>query len=146
MPAVSGRSGAARPVRARRVREPLPVDVAARSRPAAGQPTDLVAARRAGGASSSCTPIEHVEHLADLSLQQFADVVAVWRERTTALWAEGHDYVMAFENHGSDVGATLPHLHGQIYAYGHLPPVTPTKLASHDQPPPAPRRLPRLPA
>ena len=75
----------------------------------------------------------HVEHLADLTLQQFADVVAVWRERTTALWAEGHDYVMAFENHGSDVGATLPHLHGQLYAYGHLPPVTATKLASHDQ-------------
>ncbi len=74
----------------------------------------------------------HVEHLADLSLQQFADVVAVWRERTTALWAEGHDYVMAFENHGSDVGATLPHLHGQLYAYGHLPPVTATKLTSHD--------------
>ena len=39
---------------------------------------------------------------------------------------------MAFENHGSDVGATLPHLHGQLYAYGHLPPVTATKLASHD--------------
>jgi UDPglucose--hexose-1-phosphate uridylyltransferase len=75
----------------------------------------------------------HVEHLADLSLQQFADVVAVWRERTAALWAEGHDYVMAFENHGSDVGATLPHLHGQLYAYGHLPPVTATKLASHAQ-------------
>ena len=67
---------------------------------------------------------EHVEHLAELSLQQFANVVAVWRERTAALWAEGHDYVMAFENHGSDVGATLPHLHGQLYAYGHLPPVT----------------------
>jgi UDPglucose--hexose-1-phosphate uridylyltransferase len=75
---------------------------------------------------------DHVENLADLSLQQFADVVAVWRERTTALWAEGHDYVMAFENHGSDVGATLPHLHGQLYAYGHLPPVTATKLAAHE--------------
>jgi UDPglucose--hexose-1-phosphate uridylyltransferase len=76
---------------------------------------------------------DHVENLADLSLQQFADVVAVWRERTTALWAEGHDYVMAFENHGSDVGATLPHLHGQLYAYGHLPPVTSTKLVAHEQ-------------
>jgi UDPglucose--hexose-1-phosphate uridylyltransferase len=76
---------------------------------------------------------DHVENLADLSLQQFADVVAVWRERTTALWAEGHDYVMAFENHGSDVGATLPHLHGQLYAYGHLPPVIATKLGAHER-------------
>ena len=45
---------------------------------------------------------------------------------------------MAFENHGSDVGATLPHLHGQLYAYGHLPPVTATKLASHERPPRGP--------
>ena len=92
---------------------------------------DLVASSR-GRCLVVVYTAEHVEHLADLSLQQFADVVAVWRERSTALWAEGHDYVMAFENHGSDVGATLPHLHGQIYAYGHLPPTTATKLASHD--------------
>jgi UDPglucose--hexose-1-phosphate uridylyltransferase len=39
---------------------------------------------------------------------------------------------MAFENHGSDVGATLPHLHGQLFAYGHLPPVTSTKLVAHE--------------
>lgn len=74
---------------------------------------------------------QHVEHLSELTRQQFANVVAVWRDRTSALWSEGHEYVMAFENHGSDVGATLAHLHGQIYAIDHLPPVTATKLASH---------------
>jgi UDPglucose--hexose-1-phosphate uridylyltransferase len=74
---------------------------------------------------------DHIEHLAELSLQQFAEVVAVWRDRTAALWAEGYDYVMAFENHGSDVGATLPHLHGQLYSFGHLPPTIATKLAGH---------------
>jgi UDPglucose--hexose-1-phosphate uridylyltransferase len=74
---------------------------------------------------------DHVEHLSQLDRQQFADVVAVWRDRTAELWADGHDYVMAFENHGSAVGATLPHLHGQIYALDHVPPVTLTKLASH---------------
>lgn len=76
---------------------------------------------------------EHVEHLGALSRQQFANVVAVWRDRTAALWAEGHEYVMAFENHGNDVGATLPHLHGQIYALDHIPPTTATKLMSHDR-------------
>jgi UDPglucose--hexose-1-phosphate uridylyltransferase len=76
---------------------------------------------------------DHIEHLAELSLQQFAEVVAVWRDRTAALWAEGYDYVMAFENHGSDVGATLPHLHGQLYAFGHLPPTIATKLACHGE-------------
>ena len=30
--------------------------------------------------------------------------------------------VMAFENHGNEVGATLPHLHGQIYAFPFVPP------------------------
>ncbi len=76
---------------------------------------------------------EHVEHLHELTRQQFANVVAVWRDRTAELWAEGHEYVMAFENHGSAVGATLPHLHGQIYALDHVPPVTLTKLASHSR-------------
>jgi UDPglucose--hexose-1-phosphate uridylyltransferase len=76
---------------------------------------------------------DHVEHLSELSLQEFADVVAVWRDLTNSLWAEGHEYVMAFENHGSDVGATLPHLHGQVYAFGYLPPVIATKLTAHDE-------------
>ncbi|MBA3289761.1 MAG: galactose-1-phosphate uridylyltransferase [Acidimicrobiia bacterium] len=74
---------------------------------------------------------EHVVGIGDLSPQQFADVIAVWRDRAAALWAEGHAYVMAFENHGNDVGATLAHLHGQIYALDHLPPVIENKLAAH---------------
>ena len=74
---------------------------------------------------------EHVSDLADLSLDQVAGVVAVWRERTAALWADGHRYVMAFENHGNEVGATLPHLHGQIYAFDHLPPAIVGKLEAH---------------
>ncbi len=74
---------------------------------------------------------DHVTDLADLSLDQLAGVVAVWRERTASLWDEGHRYVMAFENHGSEVGATLPHLHGQIYALDHLPPAVVGKLDAH---------------
>jgi UDPglucose--hexose-1-phosphate uridylyltransferase len=98
----------------------------------AGVDTDLVRSSQ-GRCLVFVYTDQHVEHLAELSLQQFADVVAVWRDRASALWAEGHDYVMAFENHGSDVGATLPHLHGQLYAYGHLPSVIATKLASHER-------------
>lgn len=73
----------------------------------------------------------HIEHLHQLGAQGLADLVAAWRDQTAALWAAGHDYVMAFENHGAEVGATLPHLHGQIYAFGELPPVTRTKLTAH---------------
>ena len=70
---------------------------------------------------------EHVEHPSELTPGQLAALMAVLRERTTALWRAGHTYVMAFENHGNAVGATLPHQHGQIYAVDHLPPVTTAK-------------------
>jgi len=66
----------------------------------------------------------HVERPADLSAAELVAVTAVLRERTAELWREGHTYVMAFENHGAIVGATLPHQHGQLYALDHLPPVT----------------------
>src|SRR5918994_1687948 len=31
------------------------------------------------------------------------------------------DYVLVFENRGDEVGATVPHPHGQIYAYDEVP-------------------------
>ena len=51
-------------------------------------------------------------------------VVDLWAERTAAL-AERDDvaYVLAFENRGVDVGATIAHPHGQIYAFEDVPPV-----------------------
>lgn len=74
---------------------------------------------------------EHIEHLTALGPQGLADLVAVWRDQTSALWDEGYDYVMAFENHGAEVGATLPHLHGQLYAFSIVPPATQVKLDAH---------------
>ena len=35
------------------------------------------------------------------------------------------DYVLVFENRGAEVGATIPHPHGQIYGYESVPPGTP---------------------
>ena len=95
--------------------------------PAVGSP---LAARSGGRCLVVVYTSAHIADLADLSAQQLADVVAVWRDRTAALWADGNAYVMAFENHGSEVGATLPHLHGQIYAFDHLPPFVETKLSA----------------
>ena len=31
-------------------------------------------------------------------------------------------YVLVFENRGAEVGATIPHPHGQIYSYAEVPP------------------------
>jgi UDPglucose--hexose-1-phosphate uridylyltransferase len=75
----------------------------------------------------------HVANVAELTPQQLVDVVTVWRDRTAALWEAGHRYVMAFENHGNAVGATLPHLHGQIYAIDHEPPFVGVKRRAHDE-------------
>lgn len=49
-------------------------------------------------------------------------VVDLWAERTSALLGRADvEYVLVFENRGSDVGATISHPHGQIYAFDHVP-------------------------
>ncbi|MHB1244768.1 MAG: galactose-1-phosphate uridylyltransferase, partial [Gaiellaceae bacterium] len=48
----------------------------------------------------------------------------LWAERTEALLARPEiEYVLVFENRGTEAGATIPHPHGQIYAYPLVPPV-----------------------
>jgi UDPglucose--hexose-1-phosphate uridylyltransferase len=51
-------------------------------------------------------------------------VVDLWAERTAAL-GDRPDvaYVLVFENRGEEVGATIAHPHGQIYAYEQVPDV-----------------------
>lgn len=50
-------------------------------------------------------------------------LVAAWIDRYQALFDMGCAYVLPFENRGSEVGVTLPHPHGQIYAFAHVPEV-----------------------
>ena len=58
----------------------------------------------------------HLDHI-DLLLQ-------VWGDRTTRTMQRGDiAYVLPFENRGAEVGVTLHHPHGQIYAYPVVPPV-----------------------
>ena len=65
----------------------------------------------------------HTGSLATLSAAESARVVAIWVDRSRELRADpAHRAVVVFENRGEDVGATLPHPHGQIYALDHLPP------------------------
>ncbi len=64
----------------------------------------------------------HEGSLATLTSQELARVIAIWVDRSQALWeVPEHRYVLVFENRGEDVGATLSHPHGQIYALDHLP-------------------------
>jgi UDPglucose--hexose-1-phosphate uridylyltransferase len=49
-------------------------------------------------------------------------VVDLWAERSAALGARPDiAYVLVFENRGASVGATIPHPHGQIYAFDSVP-------------------------
>lgn len=62
--------------------------------------------------------------LSDLTDAQVDLLLGVWADRTTRLAATGQIHsVLAFENRGVEVGVTLHHPHGQIYAYDHVPPV-----------------------
>ena len=50
-------------------------------------------------------------------------VIDLWAERSAELGARPDvAYVLVFENRGPDVGATIPHPHGQIYAFPFVAP------------------------
>ncbi|MCK7494884.1 MAG: galactose-1-phosphate uridylyltransferase [Comamonadaceae bacterium] len=62
--------------------------------------------------------------LGALPLARLELLLGVWGDRTTRLAARGDiAYVLPFENRGAEVGVTLHHPHGQIYAYPQVPPV-----------------------
>lgn len=66
---------------------------------------------------------EHGESLASLGVSRARLVVDLWAERTAQLGSRPDvDYVLCFENHGPEVGATIAHPHGQVWAYPDVPP------------------------
>jgi len=65
---------------------------------------------------------EHTTTLPELSTAHIKKIVALWCERFEVLRAENTSkYIMIFENRGEVVGVTMPHPHGQIYAYPFIP-------------------------
>lgn len=73
----------------------------------------------------------HEGSLATLPPAVVARTVAVWRDRSRELWRDSaHQVVLPFENHGAEVGATMPHPHGQIYAFTHVPPFVAQRLGA----------------
>jgi UDPglucose--hexose-1-phosphate uridylyltransferase len=66
---------------------------------------------------------EHDASFASLGVDGAGRVVDLWAERSAALGARGDvGYVLVFENRGAEVGATIGHPHGQIYAFDFVPP------------------------
>lgn len=68
--------------------------------------------------------------LAGLALSRIELLLEVWADRTSRARRTGTiKYVLPFENRGAEVGVTLHHPHGQIYAYPFVPPVPAAMLA-----------------
>jgi UDPglucose--hexose-1-phosphate uridylyltransferase len=87
------------------------------TRPALGA-CEVVVFGRDGTRPLARQPLSYVRLLID-----------VWADRIAELGARPEvRYVMPFENRGTEVGVTLHHPHGQIYAYPFVPPVPAREL------------------
>jgi UDPglucose--hexose-1-phosphate uridylyltransferase len=89
----------------------------------------------AAAASGQCEVVVYSQDpqrsLGQLPLDHIALLIEVWADRTRTLGARpGIEYVLPFENRGVEVGVTLHHPHGQIYAYPFVPSVPSRLLAS----------------
>ncbi|MDQ6773424.1 MAG: galactose-1-phosphate uridylyltransferase [Candidatus Dormibacteraeota bacterium] len=70
-----------------------------------------------------CFSSDHDSSLARLGEGRVRTVVEVWAERTAELGRLSYvEQIMPFENRGEEIGVTLNHPHGQIYAYPFVTP------------------------
>ncbi|MQA06268.1 MAG: galactose-1-phosphate uridylyltransferase [Streptosporangiales bacterium] len=78
-----------------------------------------------------CFTSDHDRSFAGLSAAQARLVVEAWVDRTVELSAvPGVEQVFCFENRGEEIGVTLHHPHGQVYAYPFVTPRTRRMLQS----------------
>jgi UDPglucose--hexose-1-phosphate uridylyltransferase len=78
-----------------------------------------------------CFTADHNASFATLSPRRVQTVLAALTDRTTTLAAiPGVEQVFCFENRGEEIGVTLHHPHGQIYAYPYVTPRTRAMLAA----------------
>ncbi|MFI6207084.1 galactose-1-phosphate uridylyltransferase [Streptomyces sp. NPDC051041] len=78
-----------------------------------------------------CFTSDHDASFADLSEEQARLVLDAWTDRTSELsHLPSVEQVFCFENRGREIGVTLGHPHGQIYAYPFTTPRTALMLRS----------------
>ncbi|MFG3160961.1 galactose-1-phosphate uridylyltransferase [Streptomyces sp. NPDC048232] len=78
-----------------------------------------------------CFTSDHDASFADLSEEQARLVLDAWTDRTSELsHLHSVEQVFCFENRGAEIGVTLGHPHGQIYAYPFTTPRTALMLRS----------------
>ncbi|MET8408993.1 galactose-1-phosphate uridylyltransferase [Streptomyces sp. NPDC005195] len=78
-----------------------------------------------------CFTSDHDSSFADLTEEQAGIVLEAWTDRTAELsHLPSVEQVFCFENRGAEIGVTLGHPHGQIYAYPFTTPRTALMLRS----------------
>jgi UDPglucose--hexose-1-phosphate uridylyltransferase len=89
-----------------------------------GEPLD-VARPAAGRCEVVCFSADHTSSFADLPPHRVRTIIEAWADRTAELSTlPGIAQVYPFENRGREIGVTLPHPHGQIYAFPYVTPRT----------------------
>src|SRR4029079_19102421 len=96
-------------------------------RPDAPDVADLSGMEKRAAARGVCEVLvyspQHDATLASLPAEQTRHLVDVWADRYEELGRRDEvDYVFIFENRGKEIGVTLTHPHGQIYAFPFIPP------------------------
>lgn len=81
-----------------------------------------------------CYADKHDATFSGLPYHQVRKLTRVWQERYVELAARQEvQYVFIFENKGKEIGVTLSHPHGQIYAYPYIPPTLKVELEAEKQ-------------
>lgn len=69
--------------------------------------------------------------LPELSVEHIKKLVYLWCERFRELSCDPDiKYIYIFENRGAEAGVTMPHPHGQLYAFGWIPKIMQIELAN----------------
>ncbi|MER7003350.1 galactose-1-phosphate uridylyltransferase [Dactylosporangium sp. NPDC000555] len=85
----------------------------------------------AGRCEVVCFTSEHNASFASLGPHRVRTVMEAWADRTADLSTRDDvEQVFCFENRGEEIGVTLSHPHGQIYAYPFVTPRTRRMLRS----------------
>jgi UDPglucose--hexose-1-phosphate uridylyltransferase len=96
-------------------------------RPDAPAVADVSPLERRARAAGLCEVVvyspDHAGTLASMTPAEVRRLVDVWSDRYGELSARPEvKYVFIFENRGKEIGVTLTHPHGQVYAFPYVPP------------------------
>jgi UDPglucose--hexose-1-phosphate uridylyltransferase len=82
-----------------------------------------------GACEVVCFSPEHNSSLAEQPVKRILNLIRVWTDRFQDLDSRPNvKSIFIFENKGREIGVTLAHPHGQIYAYPFIPPRIATEV------------------